>query len=114
MSECDKGTCFANAMVDVSQAKEDLWNRLVDLKKQGCLPDLQKKMKYKVYSFRGSECGAQMSIVLSADNENFVTVELIVDTVDGKKYTILLTRPLAKSLVRKMSILGKFKIQHII
>ena len=54
MSRCETDTCcFANSMVDVSQVKDDYWNRLVDLKKEGYLPDLDMKVKYKVYSLRG-------------------------------------------------------------
>lgn len=96
-------------MVDIKhQVKDDFWNKLVDLKQQGYLPDLGMKVKYKFYSLSGSKCFAHKSIALTADGKNFVTVELTVKIgVDGKKRTFPETRPVAESKKDKMTYLGE-------
>ena len=97
---------FAEPMLDTDEYLKEYSNQLVDLEKKGLLPRLDVNLTYKVYSIQGSEFGAHKSIVLTTDDEHFVTVELGFRTVFGKKHIYPVTRPLDKSMERKMEYLG--------
>ena len=66
------------------------------------LPRLDVILKYKVYSIQGSEFGSHKSIVLTTDDEHFVTVELGFIIVHGKKHIYPVTKQLPKSMKSKM------------
>ena len=100
---------FAEPMLDTEEYLEEYREQLVDLDKKGLLPRLDVNLTYKVYSIRGSEFGAHESIVLTTDDEHFVTVELGFLEVDGKKHIYPVTRSLSKSMKSKMEYLGTIK-----
>ena len=97
---------FAEPMLDAKEYLKKYREQLVDLDKKGLLPKLDVNLTYKVYSIRGSEFGAHKSIVLTTDDEHFVTVELGFIKVDGKKHIYPVTRSLSKSMKSKMEYLG--------
>jgi len=70
------------------------------------LPKLDEVRQYKVYSIKGSGFGVHKSIVLTADDEHFFTVELGFTKVDGVKHIYPVTRHLPKSSKPKMEKLG--------
>lgn len=94
-------------MLDTEDYLQKYKKQLIELDKKGLLPQLNLKLGYKVYSFRGSEFGAHKSIVLTTDDEHFVTVELDFMKVNGKKHIYPLTRSVDKSAKAKMEYLGK-------
>ena len=100
---------FAEPMLDTEEYLEEYREQLVDLDKKGLLPGLDVNLTYKVYSIRGSEFGAHKSIVLTTDDEHFVTVELGFIGVDGEKHIYPVTRSLDKSMRSKMEDLGAIK-----
>ena len=87
----------------------EYWWKVVDLENKGFLPfnKLDVCLPYYVFSIGGSKFGAHKSIVLTTDNERFVTVELGFRTVDGRKFTSPVTRPLLELLAEnKLEYLG--------
>ena len=100
---------FAEPMLDTKEYLEEYKKQLIELGKKGLLPKLDLKLKYKVYSIRGSEFGAHKSIVLTSDDKHFVSVELGFITVDGKKHIYPVTREIKKSLKAKMEFLGEIE-----
>ena len=97
---------FAEPMLDTEEYLEEYREQLVDLDEKGLLPKLDENLTYKVYSIRGSEFGAHESIVLTTDDEHFITVELGFIIVDGKKHIYPVTRSLSKSKKSKMEYRG--------
>ena len=83
--------------------------QLTELDKKGLLPDLDATLNYKVYSIRGSQFGAHKSIVLTTDDEHFITVELGFHEVHGTKHIYPVTRPLDSSDKSKMTNLGSIE-----
>ena len=96
-------------MLDTDDYLQEYKDQLTELDEEGLLPQLDLKLEYKVYSIRGSEFGAHKSIVLTTDDEHFVTVELGFMTVDGKKHIYPVTRSVDKSGKAKMEYLGKIE-----
>ncbi|XP_068689353.1 uncharacterized protein [Montipora foliosa] len=96
---------FAKPMLATKEYLEEYKKPLIELYKKGLLPKLDLKLKYNVYSIRGSEFGAHESIVLTSDDEHFVSVELGFITVDGKKHVYPVTREVEKSLKANMEFL---------
>ena len=97
---------FAEPMIDTEKYLQKYKDQLIDLHKKGLLPRLDVNLTYKVYTIRGSQFGAHKSIVLTADDEHFITVELGFITVDGKKHIYPVTRELSKAAKAKMEYLG--------
>ena len=97
---------FAEPMLDSKEYLEEHMNQLTELDKKGLLPDLNAILTYKVYSFGGSDFGAHKSIVLTTTDRHFVTVELGLMTVDGKKHIYPVTRELHPSNKPKLEYLG--------
>ena len=93
-------------MLDTEEYLQEYKDQLIDLDKKGLLPRLDVNLTYKVYTIRASQFGAHKSIVLSTDDEHFITVELGFITVDGKKHIYPVTRQLSKSAKAKMEYLG--------
>ena len=98
---------FAEPMIDSDDYLKEYVKQLRKLNAQGLLPDLKKTLKYKVYSIQGSGFGAHRSIVLTSDDEHFVTVELGFITVNEKKHIYPVTKAIDKSFVPKMKYLGE-------
>ena len=98
---------FAEPMLDTDHYLQEYKEQLTELDKEGLLPRLNLKLGYKVYSLRGSKFGAHKSIVLTTDDEHFVTVELGFIKVNGKKHIYPVTRSVDKSALAKMEYLGK-------
>lgn len=97
---------FAEPMIDTEKYLQKYKDQLIDLHKKGLLPRLDVNLTYKVYTIRGSQFGAHKSIVLTTDDEHFITVELGFITVDGKKHIYPVTRELSKAAKAKMEYLG--------
>ena len=97
---------FAEPMLDSDQYLEKYKQQLIELNKKGLLPKLDKTLAYKVYSIRGRDFGAHKSIVLTTNDQHFLTVELGFIVVDGKKHIYPVTRPLDSSSKSKMEYLG--------
>ena len=64
---------FAEPMLDNEDYLEEYMKQLTELDKKGLLPDLDATLNYKVYSIRGSQFGTHKSIVLTTDDEHFIT-----------------------------------------
>ena len=107
MASCDD--VFAEPMLDTDEYLEEYKQQLIELDNQNLLPDLNMELKYQVYSIQGSGFGAHKSIVLTTDEEHFVSVELGFTTVDGKKHIYPSTRAIDKALKSKMEYLGEIK-----
>ncbi|XP_044173247.1 uncharacterized protein LOC114961047 [Acropora millepora] len=97
---------FAEPILDTNEYLNKYVQQLVELDKKGLLPKLDKELQYKVYSIKGREFGAHKSIVLTTDDEHFVTVELGFKVIDGVKRIYPATRSLPKTLKPKMQYLG--------
>ena len=97
---------FAEPMLDSDNYLQSYKKQLLELHKKGLLPKHDATLTYKVYSIRGSECGAHKSIVLTADDEHFFTVELGFITVKGKKHIYPVTKQLPPSSKPKLEYLG--------
>ncbi len=97
---------FAEPMLDTEEYLQAYKEQLIELNNQGLLPRLDMKLVYKVYSIRGEKFGAHKSIVLTTDDEHFVTVELGFIKVDGKKHIYPVTRSIDKSAVANMEYHG--------
>ena len=100
---------FAEPMLDTKDYLQEYKKQLIELDNKGLLPQLNLKLGYKVYSIRGSGFGAHKSIVLTTDNEHFVTVELGFIKVNGKKHIYPVTRSIDKSAKDKMEYLGEIE-----
>ena len=100
---------FPAPMLDTDDHLDEYIKQLTELDQKGLLPPLDSKLEYKVYSIRGSEFGAHKSIVLTTDDEHFVTVELGFIKVNGKKHIYPVTRAMNKSAKAKMEYLGKIE-----
>ena len=107
MALCDD--VFAEPMLDTEQYLEKYKQQLIELGKQNLLPNLNKKLKYKVYSIQGGNFGAHKSIVLTTNDEQFVSVELGFIKIDGKKHIYPVTRKIDKALKPKMEYLGEIE-----
>ena len=106
------GSCndvFAKPMVDEDKYLKKYKQQLIELGKQNLLPNLNTKMKYKVYSIQGGSFGAHKSIVLTTNDEQFVSVELGFIKIDGKKHIYPVTRKIDKALKPKMEYLGEIE-----
>ena len=100
---------FAEPMLDTGDYIQRYKEQLIKLDNKGLLPRLNLKMRYKVYSIRGSEFGAHKSIVLTTNNKHFVTVELGFIKVNGTRHIYPVTRSIDKSEKAKMEYLGKIE-----
>ena len=100
---------FAEPMLDTEDYLREYKKQLIELKEKGLLPRLNLKQDYKVYSICGSGFGAHKSIVLTTDDEHFVTVELGFIRVNGTKHIYPVTRSIDKSAEAKMEYLGKIE-----
>ncbi|KAJ7391019.1 hypothetical protein OS493_021039 [Desmophyllum pertusum] len=101
---------FAEPMIDTDHFLHVYNEQLVELQKNGMLPRLDAKLKYKVYSIRGRGFGAHKSIVLTTDDEHFVTVELGFIEIHGKKHIYPVTKSLRDEYARdKMEFLGEIE-----
>lgn len=107
MALCDD--VFAEPMLDTEQYLEDYKQQLIKLDKENLLPDLNMKLKYKVYSIRGSGFGAHRSIVLTTNDEQFVSVELGFKEIDGVNHIYPCTMKVDKSRKPKMEYLGEIE-----
>ena len=96
----------AEPMLDTDKYLKKYLKQLDELGKQGLLPKLDEELQYQVYSIKGSGFGAHKSIVLTTDDEHFLTVELGFTEVDGVKHIYPVTRHLPKSSKPKMEKLG--------
>lgn len=97
---------FAEPMLDTDEYLNKYLKQLDELGKKGLLPKLDEERQYKVYSIKGSGFGAHKSIVLTTDDEHFLTVELGFTEVDGVKHIYPVTRHVPKSEKPKMEELG--------
>ena len=104
MASCDE--VFAEPMLDAAEYLEEYWQQLIELERQNLLPNLNTKLKYKVYSIQGSRFGSHKSIVLTTNDEQFVSVELGFIKIDGKKRIYPVTEKIDKALKPKMKYLG--------
>ena len=101
-----KNDIFAEPMLETEEYLRVYAEQLIDLDKEGLLPELDEKLTYYVYSIQESKFGAHKSIVLTTNDEHFVTVELGLIPVDGKDHIYPVTRSLDKSMKSKMEFLG--------
>lgn len=97
---------FAEPMLDTDEYLNKYLEQLVELDKEGLLPKLDEELQYQVYSIKASGFGAHKSIVLTTDDEHFLTVELGFMKVDGVKHIYPVTQHLPKSEKPKMEKLG--------
>ena len=98
---------FAEPMLDSEEYLEEYIEQITELGKKGLLPNLDETLCYKVYSIRRSEFGAHKSIVLTTDEEHFLTVELGFHEVNGRKHIYPVTKHLDSSYKEKMEYHGK-------
>ena len=104
MASCND--VFAEPMLDADEYLEEYKQQLIELDKQNLLPNLNTKMKYKVYSIQGGSFGAHKSIVLTTNDEQFVSVELGFIEIDGLNHIYPVTEKIDKALKPKMKYLG--------
>ena len=104
MASCDE--VFAEPMRDTEQYLEKYRQQLMELDRQNLLPNLNTMLKYKVYSIQGSRFGSHKSIVLTTNDEQFVSVELGFIEIDDKKHIYPVTEKIDKALKPKMKYLG--------
>ena len=107
MALCDD--VFAEPMLDADEYLEEYKQQLIELDRQNLLPELNTRLKYKVYSIQGSGFGAHKSIVLTTNDEQFVSVELGFIVIDGRKHIYPVTRKIDKALKPKMEYLGEIE-----
>ena len=93
-------------MLDDKEHLEDYRQQLLELDKKGLLPRLDVNLNYKVYSIRKSGFGAHKSIVLTTDDEHFVTVELGLITINETKHIYPVAQELPKSSKSKLEFHG--------
>ena len=96
----------AEPMLDTDKYLKKYLKQLDELGKQGLLPKLDEELQYQVYSIKESGFGAHKSIVLTTDDEHFLTVELGFTEVKGVKHVSPVTQHLPKSAKPKMEKLG--------
>ena len=96
-------------MLDTEDYLKKYTEQLIELYDEGLLPDLNLEQEYTVYSIRESGFGGHKSIVLTTDDEHFVTVELGFIEVNGKKHIYPATRSIDKSAKAKMEYLGEIE-----
>ena len=84
---------FAEPMLDTDENLNMYVKQLVEFDKKGLLPKLDEERQYKVYSTKGSGFGAHKSIVLTTDDEHFLTVELNFMVVSSKVFETQNTIP---------------------
>ena len=104
MASCND--VFAEPMLDADEYLKEYKQQLIELDKQNLLPNLNTKMKYKVYSIQGGNFGAHKSIVLTTNDEQFVSVELGFIEIDGLNHIYPVTEKIDKALKPKMKYLG--------
>ena len=104
---------FAEPMLDSDEYLEEYMKQLTELDKKGLLPNLDATLNYKVFSIRGSDFGAHKSIVLTTDDEHFITVELGFHEVHGTKHIYPVTRQLDSSNKPKMTYLGTIEAKGV-
>ena len=104
MASCND--VFAEPMLDADEYLKEYKQQLIELDKQNLLPNLNTKMKYKVYSIQGSSFGSHKSIVLTTNDEQFVSVELGFIEIDGLNHIYPVTEKIDKALKPKMKYLG--------
>lgn len=97
---------FAEPMLDTDDYLKEYKDQLTELDEEGLLPPLELILEYKVYTIRGNKFGAHKSIVLTTDDEHFVTVELGFIEVDGKLHIYPVTQSIDKSAKDRMQHLG--------
>ena len=97
---------FAEPMLDTEEYLEEYMQQLIELDEQGLLPDLTETLRYKVYSIQGSGITAHKSIVLSTNDEQFVSVELGITTINGRRHIYPVTRKIDKDFKPEMEYLG--------
>lgn len=97
---------FAEPMLDTDDYLQEYKDLLTELDEEGLLPPLELILEYKVYTIRGNKFGAHKSIVLTTDDEHFVTVELGFIEVDGKLHIYPVTQSIDKSAKDRMQHLG--------
>ena len=107
MALCDD--VFAEPMLVTKEYLEKYNQQLIELDRQNLLPDLNMELKYQVYSIQGRGFGAHKSIVLTTNDEQFVSVELGFITIDGRKHVYPVTRKIDKALKPKMEYLGEIE-----
>lgn len=100
-------TLFAEAMLDQDEHLERYKKDLTDLREQGLLPNMSARLQYKVYSIKSSGFCAHKSIVLTTDDQHFVSVELGFIPIDGVKHTRPVARKVDKANKSKMKFLGR-------
>ena len=100
---------FAEPMLDSDEYLEEYMEQLIEHGKRGLLPKLDATLTYKVFSISGSEFGALKSIVLTSDDQHFVTVELGFIKVDGKNHVYPVTKELTLSNKPKLEYHGTIK-----
>ncbi|XP_078372868.1 uncharacterized protein LOC144656518 [Oculina patagonica] len=98
---------FAEPMLDTEEYLQAYKEQLTELDNEGLLPPLDEELEYKVYSIRGEKFGAHKSIVLTTDDEHFVTVELGFIIINGKKHIYPVTQAIDRSDLAKMEYLGE-------
>ena len=97
---------FAEPMLATEEYLEKYREQLTEHKKQNLLPVMNQKLKYKVYSIQAGGFGGHKSIVLTANDQQFISVELGFQTFNGKKHIYPVTRKIDKALKPKMTYLG--------
>lgn len=107
MASC--GDVFAEPMLDTKQYLKEYLEQIAKLDKQKLLPDLDAKLKYKVYSLRVSGFGGHKSIVLTTNDKQFVSVELGFTKIEGVKRIYPVTREIDKAYKPKMEYLGEIE-----
>lgn len=100
---------FAEPMLEDNTFLGDYKKKLKTLLKEGSIPKLDEKKTFKVYSIKGSSFGAHKSIVLTADDQHFFTVELGFITVDGVKRIYPVTRKLSVTTKEKLVYHGEIE-----
>lgn len=97
---------FAQPMIDTKEYMKECVKQLVELHNQGVLPDLNAKLKYSVYSIRESRFGGHKSIVLTTNDNHFVSVELGFIEIDGTRRIFPVTRNIDQNMRSKMEFHG--------
>lgn len=98
---------FAEPMLDTDDYLQEYKDQLTELNEKGLLPPLELILEYKVYTIRGNKFGAHKSIVLTTDDEHFVTVELGFIEVDGKLHIYPVTQSIDKSAKGNINATGQ-------
>ena len=86
----------AEPMLDTDDYLHENQDQLTELDGKGLLPPLDLTQEYKVYTVGGNKSGAHKSIVLTTDDEHFVTVKLGFIEVGGKLQIYPVTQTIDK------------------